>query len=140
MTRIVYDQNLMKFMSLFESMTQTKLRDAIQHEDMLLFVVEPGEIGKAIGSRGVNIHRLEDKLRKRVKIVEWAESAEAFVQNLIYPAKASYVEIQDKRIMITPLDLQSRGHIIGRGASNLRFYEEVVRRYFPCDEIKVGGG
>ena len=86
------------------------------------------------------MHRLEDLLQKRVKMVQWAPEVTEFVQNLIYPAKVSHIEVQDNIITISPLDLQSRGMIIGRNAGNLHFFEDVVRRHFQCEHIKVLGG
>ncbi len=148
MSKIVYDQNLLKFMSVFESMTHARVKDCLQAHlidaksefDLVLFIVEPGDMGKAIGPKGVNVHRLEDLLKKRVKMVQWAPEVTEFVQNLIYPAKVSHIEVQDNIITISPLDLQSRGMIIGRNAGNLHFFEDVVRRHFQCEHIKVLGG
>ncbi len=143
MVKIVYDQNLLKFMSVFESVAHARLRDAllekISEQELLVFVVESGEIAKAIGARGSNVHRLEDIIKKKIKIVEWADDLPAFVQNLIYPAKASSIVVEDKKIMITPIDSKSRGMVIGRGGVMLRFYERIVSRYVVCEEIKVLG-
>ena len=40
-------------------------------------------------------------------------------------------------VFLDPKDLKTRGLLIGRGASNLRFFEAIVKRYFPIDELKV---
>jgi len=65
--KIKYDENLIKYISVFESITNTKLKDCIAEDDRLLFIVEEGQIGKAIGKQGSNIRRLEDLLKKRVR-------------------------------------------------------------------------
>ena len=60
MSKIVYDQNLLKFMSVFESMTHARVKDCLQAHlidaksefDLVLFIVEPGDMGKAIGPKG----------------------------------------------------------------------------------------
>ena len=61
MGRIRFDINTMKFVSLFESLTGARVKDCIELENGLLFVVEAGEMGKAIGRNGVNIKRVEEK-------------------------------------------------------------------------------
>ena len=53
MTKIKYDANIMKYMSLFESITRVKLKDCIA-DDKLTFIVEEGGIGRAIGKNGSN--------------------------------------------------------------------------------------
>jgi hypothetical protein len=56
----------------------------------------------------------------------------------VYPAKVSEVRQDERIVTITAADTQSRGYIIGRGASILRGHEAIVKRYFDIDEIKVG--
>lgn len=126
----------MKFISLFESITAARLKDVIGGE-RLLFVVEEGEIGKAIGKNGMNVRRLENMLNKRIKIVEFNSDLLQFVRNLIYPLKAIDVKEENKLVTITGPDVKTKGLLIGRSSQNLRAYEDVVKRYFDIEEIKV---
>ena len=62
---------------------------------------------------------------------------EEFISNLLLPLKIRGIEFTaDKKILITPTP-ESRGYIIGRGGSNLRNYESILKRYFDIEEIKV---
>lgn len=148
MSSRVYDQNLIKTIALFESISGAKVHDCVQEHlqdakgefDLCLFIIEPGDMGRAIGPKGANVRRIEELLKKRIKLVEWNPDAQQFLQNLIVPAKIGHMEMQDKMIIVSPLDMQSRGIIIGRGASNLRFFESVMKRHFPYETIKVLGG
>ena len=51
MSRIKYDSELIKLMTLFESMTGAKVKDCISDEK-LTFIIEEGDMGKAIGRNG----------------------------------------------------------------------------------------
>ena len=82
--------------------------------------------------------KLEAKLNKKLKIVEFDHALEGFVKKLCFPAKVKDIQFDGQIITITPLDLQSRGLIIGREAKILRSYEAIVQRYFQgIKEIKV---
>ena len=137
MTKIKFDIDAMKIMSLFENMTGANLKDCIISEGLIIFIVKDGEIGKAIGKKGMNIRKLEYSLKKKIKIAEYNENLAQFIENLVYPAKVREVKQEEKLITITAADSQSRGLIIGRGASILRNYESIVKRYFDIEEIKV---
>jgi len=138
MIKIKYDLNLMKFMSFFESLTNTKLKDCfIDNNSLLVFVVEENQIAKAIGKKGVNAKRIKEKLNRKIKIVEFNPHLEIFVANLINPLKAKEIKIDDKVITIVGPDTKTKGLLIGRNGQNLRNYEETVKRYFNINEIKV---
>lgn len=134
--RIKYDADILKFMSLFESLTRSKLKDCIVNEK-LLFVVEPNEIGKAIGKGGSNVKRIEGLLRKKVKIVEFNADVCQFVRNMIYPLQAKDVNEDNSVVTITGPDTKTKGLMIGRDARNLNFLKDIVKRYFDIEDIKV---
>jgi len=135
--KIVYDMSAMKFMSLFESITRAKLKDCVIKENMVLFIVHPNEIGKAVGSKGANVRKLEKVLNKKVKIVEFSPEPVNFIKNLVHPLQVKEITEDEGTYTLTPVDLKTRGMLIGRNASHLRAYEDVVKRYFPVKELKV---
>ena len=49
MIKIKYDINLMKFISLFESITKTDVKDCFEIGGKLVFIVKEGNIGRALG-------------------------------------------------------------------------------------------
>jgi len=135
--KIVYDMSAMKFMSLFESITRSKLKDCIIKDTVVLFIVHPNEIGKAVGAKGVNVRKLERILKKKIKIVEFSPEPVNFIKNLVHPLQVKEITEDEGVYTLAPVDLKTRGMLIGRNASNLRAYEEIVRRYFPVKELKV---
>ena len=135
--KIVYDMSAMKFMSLFESITRSKLKDCIIKENMILFIVQPNEIGKAVGAKGVNVRKLERILKKKVKIVEFNPEPVNFIKNLVHPLQVKEITEDKGTYTLAPIDLKTRGLLIGRNATHLRAYEEIIKRYFPLKELKV---
>lgn len=126
-------------MSLFESITRSRLKDCfIDKNEMQTFVVQPGEIGKAIGKSAINVKKLEQMLNRKIKIVEFNSEILGFVRNLVFPLKTRNVVIKDGIVTIESEDTKTRGLIIGRNATNLRNFEAIAKKYFPeLKEIKV---
>lgn len=138
MIKIKYDINIIKFISVFESITKARIKDCLDQDGKLIFVVKENEIGKAIGKKGINIKRLENALKKKIKIIEFSDDLIQFIKNCIYPSQSKdIVEGEDGIILITPVDSQTRGMLIGREAVHLRALEKIVNRFFTIKEIKV---
>lgn len=136
MMKIKYDINLMKFISLFETLSGAKVKDCISGEP-LIFVVEQGEIAKAIGKNASTLHRIENVLKKKVKIVEFNDDVTLFVKNLISPLKVSDIKEENKIITIRDSDTKTKGILIGRDSKNLNKYKDIVSRYFDIADILV---
>ena len=136
MNRIKYDSDLMKLMALFESMTGAKVKDCIANEK-LIFVMEENEMGKAIGKNGVNIKRMENMLKKKIKLVEFSSDVLQFVKNMIYPIEVLGIIQEDNIIKIHGKDTSTKAMIIGRERQNINHLSDIVKRYFNIKEIKV---
>ncbi|MCX6710558.1 hypothetical protein AUJ69_03730 [Candidatus Woesearchaeota archaeon CG1_02_47_18] len=138
MQRIVYNIQLMNFMRFFENATGAKARDCfLEKSGMLVFVVKEGEIGKAIGRGGSNIRKLEGNLKRKIKIVEFNPEVTEFARNLIMPLRAEGIELREGVLYIKGEDTKVRGMLIGRDSQNLKNYEEIIKRYFNIEKIRV---
>ena len=135
--KIVLDMQTMQTIALFEQLTGAHIKDCIPSEEQVIFVVHEGEMGKAIGKGGQHVRNLENKLKKRVKVVEFHTDILQFVKNLVSPLELREAKLEDVILFLSAKDLKTRGLLIGRGASNLRLFEAIVQRYFPIKEIKV---
>lgn len=135
MAKIKYDINLMKYISLFESLTGAKLKDCVVN-DVIMFIVQENEMGKAIGKKGANIRRIEGLLKKKIKLVEFNENVLQFIENLIKPIKAKEITNEDDVINIYADDTKTRGMLIGRDRNKINSINEIVKRYFKV-EVKV---
>jgi len=136
-SKIIFDQASMQIMAMFEKLSRATIKDCIIDDAQAVFIVAQGEVGKAVGPKGINIKKMERQLNKRVKVAEYSDDVCQFVANLCMPAKVKSVTLEGNIIKVAPADLQSRGFIIGRNASTLRKYESIIKRYFEIDKIKV---
>ncbi|MCX8147615.1 MAG: NusA-like transcription termination signal-binding factor [Candidatus Woesearchaeota archaeon] len=138
--KIKYDLSIIGFMSLFEKVTHSKLKDCFidKRLDMITFIVQPGQLGIALGKKAANVKELEKKLKKRVRIIEFNPDKLKFIRNMVMPLDVkSVTENEDGIVIIEGADKKTKGLLIGRNAQNLRNLEENVRRFFDVKEIKV---
>ena len=135
--KIVFDTDMIKFMALFENITRAKLKDTFFDRDKLVFLVDIGELFKALGKNKANIIKLERMLNRKIKIVEFSSERITFIKNYLAPLKIVNIEEEGDIVTVTGSDTKTKGLIIGIKAQNLRKLEKIVGKYFKIDEIKV---
>ena len=122
------DLKTLGYIKFFENYTHTIVKDCFV-KNGLVFIVNPGEIGKAIGKKGANIRFLNTKFGKSIRVIEYSPDVVQFVKNLIYPIKVE-VENRGEKIVIVTEDTKTKGFLFGRDKSKLKDMEEIVKRYF----------
>ena len=67
-------------MSLFQNITGAVARDCVVDEkmDRVIFIVNKGQMGLAIGKGGSTIRQLQGIVTKKVELVEYSEDPSAF--------------------------------------------------------------
>ena len=132
------DTELIRLISLFEKITISKVRDCFYFKDKLVFMVEKGEMPKALGKNKGNIFKIEKLVKKKIKIMEYSSEMLQFIINLFAPLKVQDINEEENIVTITGPDTKTKGLMIGAQAQNLRAYETIAKQYFPqLEEIKV---
>lgn len=130
---------MMGVMALFDKITRVPLKDCFEDKNQLLtFVVDFQDIGKAIGKNAVYVRRLEQLLKRRVRIMGFHPDLQECLKNIISPLRVSSIELQEGILLLKSDDRKTKSLLIGRNAQNLRNIEEIVKRYFQyIIEVKV---
>ena len=134
---ITFTADDIQLVSVFEKLTHCSVRHVCMFKDMQTFVVNEGEMGKALGKKGENVQKLEKLLGKKIKIVEYSPDVLKFVANLILPNKVQNIVQEEDLIILSSDDVKTKGLIIGAKAQNLRQYEVITQKFFPIREIRV---
>jgi len=139
MVKIRYTNELMGVMSLFNKITRVSAKDCFEDKlGLLTFVVDQVLIGKAVGKKATNVKKLEQLLKRKLRIIGYTSEVKQFLRNVIYPLKVSSIEQADEVLTIKDDDKKTKSLLIGRNAQNLRNTESIVKRYFShITEIKV---
>jgi len=136
LSKIKYSSDIMQYISMFESLTGAKVKDCIVN-DAIFFIVHENEMGRAIGKQGSNIKRVENTLKKKIKLAEFNSDVKQFVGNLIYPLKAKEIKEEEGIVTIYGSDMKTKGMLIGRDRHNIKLVNDIVKRHFKVEEVKV---
>lgn len=131
---VIFDQKIIGYINVFEKYTHTNVKDCFSDDGSLIFVVETGEVGKAIGKKGINIKKLGFKFKKRIRVIEYHPDPIVFVRSLLMVEPEEIVE-EDDRIIIRSKNTKEKGLIFGREKSNLKKMQEIVKRYFDVELV-----
>jgi len=63
------DMQDMRYLNLFGKITQVTTRHCLKYNNMLIFCVPKSMVSKSIGEGGKNIRKMNEILRKRIKVV-----------------------------------------------------------------------
>jgi N utilization substance protein A len=128
-----------QFIAAFEEETEAAARDCVVEEDRALILVAAGDMGEAIGPGGQHVRRVEETIGKDVKLVEDADTAEAFVANALSPAAVYNVTISedDETIAYAEVAEEDTGAAIGKGGENIEAARTLVARHHDVDDIQL---
>ena len=128
-----------QFIAAFEEATEAAARDCVVEEDRALILVAAGDMGEAIGPGGQHVRRVEETIGKDVKLVEDADTAEAFVANALSPAAVYNVTISedDETIAYAEVAEEDTGAAIGKGGENIEAARTLVARHYEVDDIQL---
>jgi N utilization substance protein A len=130
-----------RFIALFEEETGATARDCIVDEDggRVVFVVAVGEMRTAIGPDGRTVKGVEERLGSDVRLVEDADTPEAFVANALAPAAVYGVELEGDGTTVARADVADgdEGAAIGRGGRNIEVARRLAKRHFDIDDIQL---
>jgi N utilization substance protein A len=140
MTNITLDQNTIRFISVFEKITKTHVRDCIETSDKLIFIVAKGQIGAAIGKRGENVKRLHELFKKNLDVIEYSDDPERFLKNIFHNYKIKGVEIEkrgNKVHAIVSVESKDKGKIIGKDGRNLKLARDILIRHHDIEGLTI---
>jgi len=131
------DINTIGHINVFENITGCKVKDCINNNGKLIFLVEESTLGKALGKKGSNVQRARNIMKKDIQVIAFSEDLIKFLSYLIYPNKAD-ISFSDGIITIKAPDTSTKGKIFGRERENLKRINEILKRHFKdIKEIKI---
>ena len=133
----------MKLMSLFQNITKATARDCIEDEkrDRIIFVVNEGKMGLAIGKGGSHIKSLQNKISRNVELVEYNEDPVKLLKNILNEKYISDIQISERAdgsFQATVLvDSAKKGVVVGREGRNAEKARLLARRYFNITYVMI---
>ncbi len=133
----------MRLISLFQNVTGATARDCIEDEkqDRVIFVVNSGKMGLAIGKGGMHIKSLQNIVKRNVELVEYDEDPAKFLTNLLNSKLVSEVKITTRpdgsKQAIVLVDPRKKGIVVGREGRNAEKARLLAKRYFNITNVLI---
>jgi len=133
----------MRLISLFQNVTKATARDCLDDEkqDKIIFVVNEGKMGLAIGKGGSNIKSLQNILKRHVELVEHFDDPIKFLKNILNPKFVNEVKIDTKEDgssrAIVIVDHGKKGLVVGREGRNAEKARLFAKRYFNISNVLI---
>jgi N utilization substance protein A len=133
----------MRLISLFQNVTKATARDCLDDEkqNRIIFVVNEGKMGLAIGKGGSNIKSLQNILKRNVELVEHFDDPTKFLKNILNPKFVKEVKIDIKADgsshAIVIVDHGKKGLVVGREGRNAEKARLFAKRYFNISNVLI---
>ncbi|MGI0048712.1 MAG: NusA-like transcription termination signal-binding factor [Nitrososphaera sp.] len=133
----------LRLMSLFQSITSATARDCIVDEkmDRVIFVVNKGQMGLAIGKGGSTIKQLQNVIAKKIELVEFSDDAAEFIRNMLNAEMINDVRISDRpdgtKQAVVTVDQRKKGAVVGREGRNAEKARLLAKRYFQITNVQI---
>src|ERR671927_1096276 len=136
----------LRLISLFQSVTSATARDCIVDDKMerVIFIVNKGQMGLAIGKGGTTIRQLQNVVAKKVELVEYSDDPSEFIRNILNSEMINEVKINDKidgtKQAIVIVDAKKKGVVVGREGRNAEKARLLAKRYFQISNVLIVSG
>jgi N utilization substance protein A len=145
MTEIKLTSDELRLMSLFQSITSATARDCIVDDkmDRVIFVVNKGQMGLAIGKGGSTIKQLQNMVARKIELVEFSDDPAEFIRNMLNADMVNDVRISErsdgtKQAFVT-VDSRKKGAVVGREGRNAEKARLLAKRYFQISNVLIIG-
>ena len=129
------DLQTIHYINLFDNVTKVKTRKCFNYNNMIVFAVPRALVARAIGPGASHIHNIQEKLGKKIRVVEEAlvpEQAERFIKDIVAPVGFHTLEIKEGSFVLAA-GSQSKAALIGRNRRREAELQQIVKDTFGMD-------
>ena len=133
----------LRLISLFQSVTSASARDCIVDDKMerVIFIVNKGHMGLAIGKGGATIKQLQNVVAKKVELVEYSDNASEFIRNILNSEMVNAIKINERsdgsKQAVVFVDPKRKGVVVGREGRNAEKARLLAKRYFQISNVLI---
>ena len=138
--KVTLSDEARRFIGLFDAETDVSPTDCLVESDRVVFLIPAGKMADAIGPDGQIVQRVEQKIGRRIELLEDADTPEAFVENMLAPAVVRGVTISEQgETVVAYVEVveADRGIAIGTDGQHIKTARKLARRQFDVDDIQL---
>ncbi len=133
------NMQFIRYANMFNRVTRIRTNHCFEYNNAIVFAVPRKLVSRAIGPDNQNLKRLNQIIRRKIKIVaipNGKEDIENFVSVITYPVKFKNIEIKDGNAIINA-GSQTKAILIGRGKCRLNEMQKVLEQYFGVKKVMI---
>ena len=132
---------LMRYINLFARTTKVQTTKVFVYNNQVIFAVPKSKVSIAIGKGAINVKKLNDILRKKIKVVAMPsvdddKGVGNFVGDVVAPVEFNKIEIERDSAVITA-GRESKAALIGRGRQREKELASVLKNFFGISKFRI---
>lgn len=140
MKEITIDNKILGYMALFEKVARVELKECLENEDMVLFVVLEKKLAEMFKRNDNAIAELKDRINKHILVVEYSRDLIMFVKNIFYRFGVKEINVNWKEgqtnVLVT-VEQNEVGKAIGKEGRNIKLFRDAVQRYYNIKSLSI---
>ncbi len=126
------DMKDLRYLKLFEKVTNLRTHYCFEYNNTIIFCVPKEFVSKAIGPEAKNLRRINEIIKKRVKVIAIPRNSEdikKFIELVVSPVTFKDLEILEDEIILNA-GTQSKAALIGREKRRLIEMQRITKDFF----------
>lgn len=140
MPDILISNEDIQYINMASNVTKANILDCLNMEDRIIFIVQKGQLGLALGLKAKNLERLRGLFKKNIKFVEFDSDKEKFIHNLFKPYKINKITLEDNNnsvIAKIEVDVSDKSKIIGKDGRNIEVIRKLAWRHHSIKDVQI---
>ncbi|MHB8396671.1 MAG: KH domain-containing protein [Thermoplasmataceae archaeon] len=140
MKEVTIDNRMMENIVLFEKLARTEVKEYLENEDMILYIVGEKRIGDIFKQNPDIVSRLREKTSKHILMAEQSRDLLTFVRNILlrFGIKEIYVIWRGGQTEVqVVVEQEDIGKVIGKEGRNIKLFRDAVQRLFNVKNVSV---
>lgn len=140
MKEVTIDNKIMGYIALFEKVGHVEVRECLENEDMVLFIVGERRLAELFKRNANIITTLKDKINKHILVAEYSRDLLTYVRNVFFRFKVKEIHLNWKEGQIDILVGVEQGEVgkaIGKEGRNIKLFREAISRSFNIKSLNM---
>ncbi|MCL5782565.1 MAG: NusA-like transcription termination signal-binding factor [Candidatus Thermoplasmatota archaeon] len=140
MKEVTIDNKIMGYIALFEKVGRVELRECLENEDMVLFIVGERKLAELFKRNSNIISELKERVNKHILVAESSRDLVTYVKNLFFRFGVREVIVtwkEGQTDILVAVDQGEIGKAIGKEGRNIKLFREAISRGFNIKSLNI---
>ena len=137
----IIDMQIMRYINLFAKTTKVQTTKVFVYNNQIVFAVPKDKVSVAIGRSAVNVKKMNEILRRKIKVVIMPainsnKEIDEFIKDVVAPIEFNGIEIKENSIVVNA-GRQSKAALIGRGRQREKELGAALKNFFGITKFRI---